>query len=66
MSRPLPIGKLIPDLGERWVIFVRHAAKASGSRFLDLDANRSRGLSDAGWDEVAALGKALFPPPISS
>jgi len=61
--RPLPIGRLLADLGDRWVVFVRHAAKAPGSRFLDLRANRARGLSRAGRHEVAALGEALLHPP---
>ncbi len=62
-SRPVPIGRIVPSLGECWVIFLRHGAKAPGSRFLDLEANRQRGLSRAGRDEALALAEAMDPGP---
>ena len=59
LVRPRPVGSLIRELGERWVVFLRHAAKEPAEPLLSLEANRKRGLSASGHDEARALARVL-------
>ncbi len=63
----LPAGLLARRLLLRqpddYLLFVRHAEKAAGSRFEPWKSNQHRALSRSGEDECGYFARALTPPP---